>query len=47
MRSERKQGLAAEYVPVSAYDGISKNIKDLKDLKDLKGYLAHKKPPTP
>jgi len=30
MLSERKQGLSAEPVPVSAYGGSSKNLKDLK-----------------
>jgi hypothetical protein len=29
--SERKHGLSTEQVPVSAYVGSSKNIKDLKD----------------
>ena len=29
--SERKQGFSAEQVLVSAYGGISKNLKDLKD----------------
>ena len=32
MWSERKHGLSAEQVPVSAYVGSSKNLKDLKDL---------------
>ena len=32
MRSERKQGCSAEQVPVSAYGGSLKNLKDLKDL---------------
>jgi len=29
--SERKHGFSAEPVPVSAYVGSSKNLKDLKD----------------
>ena len=36
MRSERKHGLSTEQVPVSAYVGSSKNLKDLKDLGNLK-----------
>jgi hypothetical protein len=32
MWSERKHGLSTEPVPVSAYVGSSKNLKDLKDL---------------
>jgi hypothetical protein len=31
MRSDRKQGLPAEQVPVSAYGGSLKNLQDLKD----------------
>ena len=31
MWSERKHGLSTEQVPVSAYVGNSKNLKDLKD----------------
>ena len=31
MRSERKQGFGTAPVPVSAYDGSSKNLKELKD----------------
>ena len=31
MRSERKHGLSTEQFPVSAYVGISKNLRDLKD----------------
>jgi hypothetical protein len=37
MGSERKQGLSAEQVPVSAYGGSSKNLTDLKDLEGPKG----------
>ena len=36
MRSEMKHGLSAEPVPVSAYGGSYKNLKDLKGLGDLR-----------
>ena len=44
LETERKQGLSAEQVPVSAYGGSLKNLKDLKrdlkDLKDLQGWAG-------
>jgi hypothetical protein len=54
---ERKQGFSTEQVPVSAYGGSLKNLKDLKGTEvcrshhaprhgTVQGYLAHEKTPT-
>ena len=52
---ERKHGLSTEQVPVSAYVGSSKNLKDLKDpwaeyahsCGHVQGYLSQQKQPPP